>query len=219
MTFEDVAIFFFREEWRLLDEAQRQLYLGVMLESFALVTSLDYWLGMENGKLPFDQISAEGLSLVRIPKASSANQESNPCDVYVPVLKGILHLVDQLRQKSCLIHMCSHLPQDGNYPSSENASKTDSYMTSQAKDCSIGVPQKPSAEVGKNLPAALDLLPPQTTSICEQPNLITACGEGFQTKVRCSKQGVCREALSCKHTRDHHPKSQCWTKTFRICQM
>nr|XP_053770934.1 zinc finger protein 211 isoform X3 [Desmodus rotundus] len=40
VTFADIALYFSREEWCLLDEDHRCLYLDVMLGNFELVSSL-----------------------------------------------------------------------------------------------------------------------------------------------------------------------------------
>ncbi|VFV23271.1 zinc finger protein 671-like [Lynx pardinus] len=104
VTFEDVCIYFSREEWDLLDEAQKCLYCHVVLENFLLVTSLGltisrYHLIPQPQTENKDASSGQGVfirqSQVRTLTVDTYNQKSHPCDMCVPILKDILCLAGQ----------------------------------------------------------------------------------------------------------------------------
>lgn len=143
VAFEDVVMYFSWEEWGLLDEAQRCLYHDVMLENFALVTSLGCWYGMEAGAL-------SGLGVPAACTAAAQSPDSNPAAQKTP----------------CAAWFSPSLPWH-QQPLEEKPLQGDTDTASLVTSCTLHVSGKPfaltCAAVGKDLLAMLSLLQHQAT--------------------------------------------------------
>lgn len=173
VTFEDVVMYFSWEEWGLLDETQRCLYHDVMLENFALVTSLGCWYGMEKAVLSGQSVSVEQMPLGQTP----ATQKTYPCEKSVLMGRDILCLTTDHgfhpEQKS---HACGtwgehawfipNLHQHQQH-SDEKALQRDMHTASLMTNCQLHVSGKPftftCGAVGKDFLAMLSLLQHQAT--------------------------------------------------------
>ncbi|MEJ1288480.1 hypothetical protein NN561_019511 [Cricetulus griseus] len=95
VTFGDVFVDFSWEEWELLDELQRLLYLSVMLENLSLVTTLGCRCGADSREAPCE----ESVSVEAAPQAGAAESSlwirtALPWEKYGPLLQSVLHLVE-----------------------------------------------------------------------------------------------------------------------------
>ncbi|XP_042539291.1 zinc finger protein interacting with ribonucleoprotein K-like isoform X1 [Dipodomys spectabilis] len=200
VTFEDVVIYFSQEEWEFLNTTQRLLYLNVMLETFALVTSLGCEYGIEDEDTSVQSVSLKGMSHLRIPKAGTPSQDTHPCDLFVPVLKDIVRLAELPVQTLYV----AGLPQDLNHRSAEKPWKMDMDQNSLLERDEVCVSGKPFSCEGLWKDFPLSDLRPRVLPNDEKLN--NEFGEAFHHGKSNCKLVKCRKTSRPLSLSFHHPR-------------
>ncbi|KAK1329817.1 hypothetical protein QTO34_010000 [Cnephaeus nilssonii] len=226
VTFEDIALYFSREEWSLLDEGQRQLYLNVMLENFELISSLGCCCGAETVEAPNEQKVSVRVSQARNPKLVLSSQKSHPCESCGLVLRNIFHLTELqgtqhgqilLRCGACAkrFYCCVKFHQ-------QHVRETFNIgveRISLANSCDFKVSQNhfTCGEVGQDVFTGSGHLHRKAALTRNIPNGIPTCGMMFQRSQNYYTRKEYKEDISCTHMfiqrKGVHVESQCFVSS------
>ncbi|XP_053528031.1 zinc finger protein 256-like [Artibeus jamaicensis] len=211
VTFEDVAVYLSRTEWRLLNEAQRRLYLDVMLENFAHVSSLGCCCEAEDVEAPTEQELSEQASQEKYPKAALSTQKGHPCERCEPVLRDIFLLVyQQGTQHSTTLLRCGACAKPFYFNAWSNQHQeqdtTQNYLLSSVgsvsfgKSCNSPMSWKPctSRQVGKDFTMTSGHLEQQDTDTMHRANKVSQFGIILHSAKYQSVQTENKKAMACK---------------------
>ncbi|GAB1291545.1 Zinc finger protein interacting with ribonucleoprotein K [Apodemus speciosus] len=203
VTFQDVAICFSHEEWRLLDETQKLLYLSVMLQNFALIQ-----LPGSCGHRAEDEerrVSTRASTVLR----SETTSKTHLCEKCVPILQDILRLPGLPGQKHSM-EASSKVDQHQNHNSTGKPLKKNADRASYFNQYLFYLSAKsfPSWDVEKDLPDILNLLTSQVRPKTKKARKST---EGSPES---HKSEECQRLSSQNQTLAHYPKTSNGKKLY-----
>nr|KAF6276458.1 hypothetical protein mPipKuh1_019276 [Pipistrellus kuhlii] len=206
VTLEDIALYFSREEWSLLDEGQRQLYLNVMLENFELVSSLGCCCGLENVEAQTKQKISVRVSQARNPKLALSSQKSHPCDSCALVLGTIFHAMERQDQILLRCGACAkRFYFSAKFHQQNVREKTfisGVERISLANSCNFNVSQNRfiSEEVDQGFLTGSGHLHPKVTQMRNSPTAMSTCGMMFQRRKNFYSSKECKKGNNYTHT-------------------
>ncbi|KAM5297510.1 zinc finger protein 587B-like [Glossophaga mutica] len=210
VTFADIALYFSRGEWRLLSEAQRRLYLDVMLENFELISSLGCCCGAKDVEELIEQNVSERVVKAENPRVALSSQKSHPCESCGPVLRYVFHLTEQqdtqrsqqpLRCGACAKQFSfstkCHQHQEHHVRKKPFRRSVDRILL--AGGCNVSVSQKlfTCGEVRQDILTESQHLHQEATRTRGRPNEILPSGDTIQIRENYFTLSDCKKAIGC----------------------